>query len=465
MRLAGMMHEGTGGTVSTRGGERTFFLLTLGCPKNEVDSDVIASLLLARGWEMAAGPEEASLILVNTCSFIVPAVRESVEAIMDLGGYKAREGKRLAVAGCLVSRYGEKILRELLPEVDVFAAPHRYADLPALLEGVDEGGGTRPAARDFSSTLSKGYVYVKIAEGCDRRCSYCTIPSIRGPLRSRPPAEIREEACRFLEEGARELVLVAQDTTSYGRDLFGEPSLPALLEELLALPGDYRLRLMYMHPAGVDEAVLASMQHPRMQPYLDLPLQHVDEGILRRMGRWGGREEYRGLLERIRERLPGAALRATFMLGFPGEDERSFAALRAFLEEMRFDWLGLFGYSQEEGTAAYPLGAGCRPGVVERRLEEIRALQEEIMCENAGRMLGRKLLVLVEGESEEAPGFWEARSYREAPEIDGVIFLPATEGLRAGSWCEVLVEATEGIDLIAAPLAKRVDRRDNACGG
>ncbi len=437
---------------------RNFFLLTLGCPKNEVDSDLITSRLLAGGWRRVERPEDADLLLVNTCSFIVPAVQESLEAVLELGERKAEGEKRLAVVGCLVARYGERTLRSLLPEVDVFAAPSQYPAFPAILQG---GGAedTAPASRErvFSSTLGRGYVYVKVAEGCDRRCAYCTIPGIRGPLRSRPWEEIKGEARFFLSRGAKELILVAQDVTSYGRDLYGAASLPMLLDKLLELEGDYRLRIMYMHPEGVGDGLLARMQDPRVHPYLDLPMQHVEERILRSMGRRGGTASFRRLLERIRDRLPGAALRATFMVGYPGEDERAFASLMDFVAESRFDWLGLFGYSQEEGTAAYSLAGTCPPGVIERRLGEIRGLQEEIMRENAARMVGGRLRVLVEGESDEAPPYWEARSYREAPEVDGVIFLPASRGLRAGSWCEVQVESTEGIDLIAVPCAQQSD--------
>lgn len=439
------------------GGKRTFFLLTLGCPKNEVDSDLIGSLLIASGWTKVENPEDADLLLVNTCSFIVPAVEESIETVLDLGEVKAEEGKRLAVMGCLVARYGEDTLRTLLPEVDFFVGPSQYAAFAAELHGgKTEDIASTERGRRFSSTLQRGYVYIKISEGCDRRCTYCTIPGIRGPQRSRLWEQIREEARFFLAQGAKELVLVAQDVTSYGQDLYGKACLSLLLEKLLEMEGDYRLRLMYMHPEGVDDQVLTSMKHPHIHPYFDLPMQHVDANVLRSMGRKGGPASHRRLVERIRDGLPGAALRATFMVGFPGEDERAFASLLDFVADTRFDWLGLFGYSQEEGTAAYHLGRTCPPRLVERRLEEIRVLQEEIMRRKAGLMVGRKLRVLVEGESEEAPGYWQARSYREAPDIDGVIFLPAAEELQAGTWREVLVESTEGIDLIAAPLAQKI---------
>lgn len=444
-----------------------FFLLTLGCPKNQVDSDLLESFLRGAGWKIKENPGDADLILVNTCSFIVPAVEESIEAILELSSLKKR-GTLMVVAGCLVSRYGKDTLGSLLPEVDVFISPDDYQRFPEILAGFLESG--RRAAvhlpgRGFSSTLERGYVYIKITEGCHRRCSFCAIPRIRGPLTSRPRWEILEEARFFLEQGARELILVGQDTTSYGRERYGKGHLPFLLEELSALEGDFRIRLMYMHPDGVDESLLEAMEHPRVYPYFDLPLQHLDAGILRAMGRKGDPSSYRGLIERIRERFPEAAVRATFMVGFPGEDARSFQLLYRFAAEMRFDWLGLFGYSQEEGTPAYTLGPGCPRRVKRDRLQELSQLQEEIMRERALQLVGRNMRVLVEGRSDEAPGFWEARSYREAPEIDGVIFIPDGEGLKAGEWCEVSIESAEGIDLIAIPRICQVAGKDGGRGG
>ncbi|WP_458012707.1 30S ribosomal protein S12 methylthiotransferase RimO [Candidatus Solincola sp.] len=461
-----------------------FHLTTLGCPKNQVDSDYLASLLLRAGWKFQEDPSRADLVIVNTCSFIVPAVEESVEAVLELA--EAREGGGLLmVAGCLVSRYGPETLARLLPEVDLFLSPAEYPRVLSILKGrhdpARERTGkveartstkhTRPspmaeaeerpgetAARAYSSTLHRGYVYVKVSEGCHRHCSYCAIPRIRGPLVSRPEGEIIEEVSFFLRRGAREIVLVGQDTTSYGRDREGKGRLPSLLKELSSLNGDFRIRVMYMHPDGVEETLLEAMDHPRIYPYFDLPFQHVDPVVLRPMGRRGDLDSCRRLVKTIRREFPEAALRATFMVGFPGEDASSFQRLYRFVEESRFDWLGLFGYSQEEGTPAYPLGKGSSRRVKGDRLRKLSLLQEEIMRDRAQQAVGRDLRVLVEGESDEAPGYWEARSYREAPEVDGVVFIPHGGDLKAGEWCEVRITAAEGIDVIAVPRGRLEER-------
>lgn len=455
-----------------------YFLVTLGCPKNQVDSDFLITRLQESGWKKVEDPAEADLVVVNTCSFIVPAVEESLETILEMAEAR-RDSSVMLVAGCLVSRYGKGTLARLLPEVDLFLSPVEYAQVISILkeslrhkagvEGRKRSAGcpatplTSPdiggreaeskgsLRRTHSSTLRRGYVYVKVSEGCHRRCAYCAIPRIRGQLVSRPVEEIVTEAAFFIRRGAREIVLVGQDTTSYGKDRGGRGCLHLLLKELCSLKGDFRIRVMYMHPEGVDDALLEAMHHPKVYPYFDLPFQHVDQEVLRAMGRKGDADRFRGLVDAIRQEFPGAALRATFMVGFPGEDASSFRRLYRFVEETRFDWLGIFGYSQEEGTPAYPLGGGSSPRVKIDRLRRLSSLQEEIMRENARRMVGKVLKVLVEGESDEAPGYWEARSYREAPEVDGVVFVTRDEGLKPGKWRQVRVVAEEGIDLIAVP--------------
>ena len=430
-------------------GDKTFHLLTLGCPKNEVDSDLLISILEREGWRMEKRPEDAGMLVVNTCSFIVPAVEESVEAILELSDLKEEGERKLVVTGCLVSRYGARSLASLLPEVDLFVDLREYGRFAALIASLS-GATCRAlsAARTHSSTLYRGYVYIKISEGCGRGCTYCAIPGIRGPLRSRTSEDIFDEGRFWLQRGAYELVLIGQDTTDYGLDLYGKPSLPGLLENMVQMEGDYRIRVMYMHPEGVDDEMLRAMRHPSICSYLDLPFQHVCAEMLRKMGRNGDVETHRRLLDLARERLESVAIRATFMVGFPGETRGFFDALYGFIAQQRFDWLGLFSYSQEEGTAALSLGKGVEGHEAGKRLNELRILQEEIMRENALAMVGRELEVLVEGRSLEAPGFWEGRSCREAPEIDGVIFLPDGEGTYAGAVREVKITATEGIDLV-----------------
>lgn len=427
----------------------TIYLLTLGCPKNEVDSDLVLGNLLREGFTLAERPEEAGIILVNTCAFIQAATEESIETILDMASVRA-PGARIFVIGCLLERYGGE-LAKLLPEVDGFVAPRDYASLARMVGAGDESEiGAREAGgeRGFFSGIKRGRIYLKIAEGCDRACSFCTIPSIKGPLRSRPEEEIEGEAVRALESGAKELVVVSQDTVAYGRDLRFPHTLAGLLERLADLRGDFRIRLMYLQPDGIDERLLEVLDHDKICSYLDLPLQHVDGEVLRRMGRRGGIEEYRGMIERIRKRVPGIALRSSFITGFPGEDRASFERLSGFVEEIRFDWLAVFPYSPEEGTRAAEMPGRCTEKTVRSRAESLRELQEEIMREKATELVGSSLSVLIEGPSEMAPGYCEARSYREAPEVDGLIFVPRQEAGVNPRFAQVEIEKAEGIDLI-----------------
>lgn len=423
----------------------------MGCPKNEVDSDLIASRLLRKGWIKVDDPMMAELMVVNTCSFIANAVEDAIELILELAELRNNSSRKLVVAGCLVARYGKSELAKLLPEVDMFLDFGDYVDLCGFLAGNSEPvveKGVPEEYRDFCSTMEKGYAYIKVSEGCRRKCSFCTIPSIRGPLRSRPMKHIIEEGRRLVELGARELVLIAQDTTSYGLDIYHRPCLHLLLEKLSDMEGDYRIRVMYMHPDGLNDEILKSMANPRVCRYLDIPFQHANSRLLRTMGRKGSGGRFLGLLDGVREKLGDVTLRSSFIVGFPGEDREGFKDLVDFVAEARFDWLGLFGYSQEEGTPAYCLGEGVSQRTRKDRLEELRLLQEEIMRERAEGLIGKEYQLLIEGTSLEAPGFWEARSCREAPEVDGVVFLPGRQGLRPGVLSEAEIVASEGVDLI-----------------
>ena len=428
----------------------SIYLLTLGCPKNEVDSDLLLSDLKRRGFSLARAPQEADAVLVNTCSFIRAATEESIEAVLDLAASR-RPGAALYVLGCMYQRYGDE-LKGLIPEADGWLAPADYGRLARLLDAVEGPAEAPPAAapgrREVFSGAERGWAYLKIAEGCGRGCTFCTIPRIKGPLRSRPPREVVEEAVDALEAGARELVLVSQDTASYGKDLGRDGALAALLEELAGLEGDFRVRLMYMQPDGVDGDLMRALGHDRICSYLDLPLQHVDGEVLRGMGRRGGEAEYRRLLADLRERVPGIALRSSFITGFPGEGRAAFRRLRDFCEEARFDWLSVFAYSPEEGTRAAGMPGRCAGRTARARAEELRGLQEEIMRANAESRVGQAERVLVEGPSEVAPGYLEARSAREAPEVDGLIFVPEGQTEEVPGFALVDLVEAEGIDLI-----------------
>ncbi len=433
--------------------KKSFYLLTLGCPKNETDSDLVVTSLLRQGFKQAEKPEEARVVIVNTCAFLAAAAEESIEAILDLASVRA-EGAGLYVIGCLQQRYGADLPR-LLPEVDGFLAPEDYDSLAAMIEagGGGQWAGRPPSPRDSGSReyftgVERGRAYIKIAEGCDRCCTFCTIPLIKGPLRSRPAGEVAGEAAAAIGAGAKELVLVSQDTASYGRDLGKSQALAELLEGLAEMTGEYRIRLMYMQPDGIDDRLLRALNHDRICSYLDLPLQHVDEKVLRHMGRRGGAADYRELIARIRQGVPGIALRSSFITGFPGEDRASFERLCAFVEEVRFDWLAVFPFSPEEGTKAAELPGRCTEKTARNRAEALRELQEEIMRDNAAGLVGNTLEVLIEGPSDVAPGFFEARSYREAPEVDGMIYLPGGQAGRAPRFTRVRIVEAEGIDLI-----------------
>lgn len=425
----------------------TVYLHTLGCPKNEWDSDLLLSGLRADGF-IPADAASADIIVVNTCAFIEEARRESVEEILRLADFKQKGACRwLVVTGCLAERYRDS-LPALLPEVDAFvpltAAEPLNITLARLLGQETIPGRDLSCQRRNWASVGTGMAYLKISEGCSRACAFCAIPGIRGTLASRPLPDILEEASWLKDMGARELVLVAQDTTCYGSDLYGAPALATLLRELCAQPGEFRLRLLYMQPEGIDDALLEAMRAPEVCRYLDLPLQHVSGDILRAMGRPGSPTYFRDMLRRVREALPGVALRTTLLVGFPGETRSEFAELLEFVQEGHFDWLGVFGYSREDGTRAYSLGRGAGRKTVEARCEKIMDIQNEIMLERADQQVGRKLQVLVERHSDTLQGHMEGRSPRHAPDIDGLVYVRGD--MEPGRFYEVEITGTEGID-------------------
>ncbi len=416
---------------------------TLGCPKNEWDSDLLLSRLSEAGYVQA--PEDcAEVIIVNTCAFIEPARRESVDEILRLAERKEVGTCRLlVVVGCLAERYLDT-LPSLLPEVDAFLPLQATEELIGLLGQESVTGGDRRELRRSCATACTGMAYLKISEGCDRACTFCAIPGIRGPLVSRPLADILEEADWLKGLGARELVLVAQDTTSYGVDLYGKPRLPELLRDLCEPSGDYRVRLLYLQPEGIDDALLAAMESPRVCRYLDIPFQHAAREVLQRMGRPGSAATFGKMLDHVRGALPGVALRTTLLLGFPGEGRKQFAEALNFVKEQRFDWLGVFGYSREEATRAWELGCGPAPKTVQARSARIMEIQTEIMLDHAEEQVGRVIRVLVERASDSLPGYMEGRAERHAPDVDGIVYVGGE--LEPGRFYDVEITGTEGID-------------------
>lgn len=415
---------------------RTLYVVSLGCPKNLVDTEIMLGELARHGWQVVPEPEAAAVLLVNTCAFIAPAAQEAVDTILELARYKERAPeKRLVVAGCLPQRYGGE-LPELLPEVDLFVGVNDFPHLARLLE---EGPGGRlyidaprfdyAAPQPRLAATPPHLAYLKIAEGCSHRCTFCTIPRIRGPYRSRPLATLLAEAERLVEAGVREIILVAQDTTAYGREWGYRPGLPELLTELARLPGLLWLRLLYGHPAGVTERLLEVMAaHPQICPYLDLPIQHAHEAVLRRMGRRYTTAGLRRLFADLRAVLPQAALRTTVMVGFPGESEAEFATLLDLVAEVRFLHLGVFVYEPEEGTPAARLGPPVPRRTAKARARRLQALQSRIVKEELQRLVGTVQEVLVEGVSEESEYLLTGRLSLQAPEIDGRVLITAGQG-------------------------------------
>jgi ribosomal protein S12 methylthiotransferase len=404
-----------------------YWLETLGCPKNQVDSDKLGGRLQAEGYQLAEGLGDADLIVVNTCAFVEAARQESIDIVLELAGARS-PGARLAVTGCLAERYGEE-LAAALPEADVVAG----FGVPVTL-----GRRPGPAAPEFDllnlprPPTSAPWAYVKVAEGCDRRCGFCAIPSFRGPQRSRRPEDVLAEVDAL---GVQEVVLVAQDLASYGRDR-GRPAIVELVRAVAErVP---RVRLLYLYPSGLSEGLIEAMGESGC-PYFDLSLQHVSSSHLRRMRRWGDGERFARRIEWIRRRWPDAAFRSSFIVGYPGETEEDQDRLLEFLSEAELDWAGFFPFSREEGTYAANLEGAVAPALVAERLAEAGEVQDAVTARRRRNLIGTRLQVLVD-----QPGV--ARSHREAPEIDGVVRL---DGGRPGQWLEVEVTAAAGPDLDA----------------
>jgi ribosomal protein S12 methylthiotransferase len=411
----------------------------LGCPKNLVDTEIMLGGLTNAGWEVTGTPEAADLLLVNTCGFIEPACKEAVDTILELARVKAgHPHQRLVVAGCLVQRYGPELIKEL-PEVDLFIGVN---DFPALAERLSRPRNEGPA-RLFHKAPPYAYsgvetrypatpghlAYLKIAEGCSHGCTFCLIPQIRGPMRSRPLNTLVRQAENLAAAGVKELICVAQDTTAYGREKPSHPGLPALLRELAAIDGFRWLRLLYGHPARITLELLETMAaNPRILPYLDLPIQHGHDEVLRRMGRGYGRRDILAAVRRIREVLPGATLRTTVMVGFPGETETHFRALCDLIQEIGFDHLGVFLYCPEAGTPAAAWTPAVPRREARRRARLLKALQAKIVKARLKGLVGTVQPVLVEGVSPESDYLLTGRMDSQAPDIDGQVYITAGAG-------------------------------------
>lgn len=414
-------------------------IISLGCPKNQVDADMLCHRLMAAGYETTAALEEANAIIVNTCGFIESAKQEAIENILEATTYKSGEAKpRVVVTGCLAERYREEIQKEI-PEVDATVGIGCNGDIVEILdrvfadEKVEAFGPKDALSIEEKRIIStpRHYAYLKIAEGCDNRCTYCAIPLIRGPLRSRSIDSVLTEARWLASEGVKELILVAQDVTAYGDDL-GKNGINELLAGLNAIEGIEWIRLLYAYPERVsDEFIDAMVQNNKVVPYLDLPIQHINDEVLRRMNRKGTRETVISAINRLRAAMPGMTLRTTLITGFPGETEEQFIELCEFVKTTEFDRLGCFAYSEEEGTPAAKLEQ--MPNELrESRAEQVMEIQAKVMAKKQSEKLGQTQRVICDGMDEET-GLYLCRSAADAPEIDAVTYVrsdavPIAEG-------------------------------------
>lgn len=431
--------------------------ISLGCDKNLVDSEVMIGLLADRGYQMTDDETRADVIVINTCCFIHDAKEESIQTILEMAEYKKTGTlKALIVTGCLAQRYQEEILEEI-PEVDEVLGTTSYDKIvDAIQEALEGKSGVRIEDIDALPlpdtkrlvTTGGHFAYLKIAEGCDKHCTYCIIPKIRGNYRSVPMERLVKEARDLAEDGVKELILVAQETTIYGTDLYGEKSLHRLLRELCKIDGIRWIRILYCYPEEIDDDLIQVMkEEPKICHYLDLPIQHASTEILRRMGRRTSREDLEEIIGKLRREIPDIAIRTTLITGFPGETKEQHEELMDFVDQMEFDRLGVFTYSPEEGTPAAGMEGQVPEEVKEDRQAELMELQQEIAFDLAEDMIGREVLVMIEGKVADENAY-VGRTYKDAPNVDGLIFVNTDEELMSGDFARVKVTGAAEYDLI-----------------
>lgn len=431
-------------------------MISLGCPKNQVDAEIMLAKLAEGGFEITNDVDGADAVIVNTCGFIEDAKKEAIENILDMAELK-KEGVigKIIVTGCLAERYKEEILSEI-PEIDAVVGIGSNADIcevcrRALSGETVETFGEKtclPLSGERLLTTPPWFAYLKIAEGCSNHCTYCAIPSIRGEFRSRPAEEILEEAKDLAKSGVKELIVVAQDTTRYGEDLYGKSALPALLKALSQIEELQWIRVLYCYPERISDELLEVMaSSDKLLNYLDIPIQHADAGVLKAMNRKGDKESLLALLQKIREKLPDAVLRTTLITGFPGETEEAFETLCEFVKEARFDRLGCFAYSTEEGTPAALLPDQIDEDVRKERGEVVMEQQYRIFEEKSEELVGKILPTVVEGYDAYTDSYY-GRTWRDAPEIDGQVHFTCGYELQDGDFVEVEIFEVQDYDLI-----------------
>lgn len=431
--------------------------ISLGCDKNLADTEVMLGLLASRGYEMTDDETQADIIVINTCCFIHDAKEESIQNILEMAEYKKTgQVKALIVTGCLAQRYRQEILEEI-PEVDEVLGTSAY---DKILDAVDAAlaGKQEVMLADIDAlplpetkrlvTTGGHFAYLKIAEGCDKHCTYCIIPKIRGNFRSVPMERLVKEAKELAEQGVKELILVAQETTLYGKDLYGEKSLHVLIKELCKISGIRWIRILYCYPEEItDDLIQVMKEEPKVCHYLDLPIQHANDEILKRMGRRTSKQELIDIIGKLRREIPDICLRTTLITGFPGETKEQHEELMDFVDEMEFDRLGVFTYSPEEDTPAAAMPDQIGEEVKEERQAELMELQQDIAFDNAQDMVGREVLVMIEGRVADENAY-VGRTYKDAPNVDGLIFINTDEELLSGDFARVKVTGAVDYDLI-----------------
>ena len=431
--------------------------VSLGCDKNLVDSEVMLGLLASHGHQMVDSEEEADVIVVNTCCFINDAKEESIQTILEMAEYK-KDGsiKALIVTGCLAQRYKQEIMDEI-EEVDAVLGTTSYDKIVEVINEALQGHKSLeltdidvlPTVESKRLVTTGGhFAYLKIAEGCDKFCTYCIIPKVRGRFRSVPMEDLLLEARELAAQGVKELILVAQETTLYGKDLYGKKCLAELLHKLCEIEGLYWIRILYCYPEEIDDELIAAIRdEEKIVPYLDLPIQHASDAILKRMGRRTSNEDLRRIIGKLRSEIPNIALRTSLITGFPGETEEDHEELYRFVNEMEFDRLGVFTYSREENTPAAAMPNQIDEEVKEARRDEIMELQQAIAFEKAEDMVGQLLWCMIEGKVADED-VYVGRTYRDAPNVDGYIFVQTTATLMTGDYVKVQVTDSNEYDLI-----------------
>lgn len=436
-------------------------IVSLGCPKNLVDSEIMLGMLKHADYEIVNHKENADVLIVNTCGFIESAQQESINTILEMAEEKKHSCEVLIVTGCMAERYREKIL-DLIPEVDAVLGTGNYKEIAEVINRAYQGekvvaygklNETDYLDEERIISSSGHSVYLKISEGCDNRCTYCIIPYLRGAYRSRKMKALVKEAKALAENGAREIILVAQDTTRYGIDIYGKKMLPELIREISKLEGIEWIRLLYCYPEEIDDELIKEISlNPKVCKYMDIPVQHASDRILKLMGRRGTIAEISNALTKLREGVEGITIRTSLIVGFPGETEDDFQQLADFVRKFQFDRLGVFTYSQEEGTPAAKMKEQIRKNIKVKRQKTILELQNSISAEINAKRIGKVYKAIVDGIADDGI-FYYGRTYAEAPEIDGTVYFTSPEPLETGGFVEIKILNSEDYDLIGEVIA------------